>query len=93
MLSMPLISLSLSASRRCQINHRPSAASFKAEIANRGIWHVDADNDVSEGFRGQLESGMRHRRVAGKSFRLVIIFHFVIGKPAALACGLPIFDG
>jgi PBSX family phage terminase large subunit len=29
----------------------PSAASFKAEMVKRGIWHVDADNDVSEGIR------------------------------------------
>jgi PBSX family phage terminase large subunit len=29
----------------------PSAASFKAEIAKRGLWKVDADNDVSEGVR------------------------------------------
>ena len=29
----------------------PSAASFKAEMVKRGIWHVDADNEVSEGIR------------------------------------------
>lgn len=29
----------------------PSAASFKAEMTKRGIWHVDADNDVNEGIR------------------------------------------
>jgi PBSX family phage terminase large subunit len=29
----------------------PSAASFKAEMLKRGIWHVDADNDVNEGLR------------------------------------------
>jgi PBSX family phage terminase large subunit len=29
----------------------PSAASFKAEMLKRGIWHVDADNDVNEGIR------------------------------------------
>jgi PBSX family phage terminase large subunit len=29
----------------------PSAASFKAEMMKRGIWHVDADNDVNEGIR------------------------------------------
>ncbi len=29
----------------------PSAASFKAEMNKRGIWHVDADNDVNEGIR------------------------------------------
>ena len=27
----------------------PSAASFKAEVAKRGIWCVGADNDVSDG--------------------------------------------
>jgi PBSX family phage terminase large subunit len=29
----------------------PSAASFKAELVKRGIWHMDADNDVNEGIR------------------------------------------
>jgi len=29
----------------------PSAASFKAEMTKRGIWQVDADNDVNEGIR------------------------------------------
>ena len=29
----------------------PSAASFKAEMTKRRIWHADADNDVSEGIR------------------------------------------
>jgi len=29
----------------------PSAASFKAEMAKRGIWHVDAEDDVNEGIR------------------------------------------
>lgn len=29
----------------------PSAASFKAEMLKRGIWHVDADNEVNEGIR------------------------------------------
>jgi hypothetical protein len=29
----------------------PSAASFKAEMSKRGIWHVDADDDVHEGIR------------------------------------------
>jgi hypothetical protein len=29
----------------------PSAASFKAEMSKRRIWHVDADNDVNEGIR------------------------------------------
>ena len=27
----------------------PSAASFKAELSNRGIWNIDADNDVLDG--------------------------------------------
>jgi hypothetical protein len=29
----------------------PSAASFKAEMIRRGIWHMDADNQVDEGIR------------------------------------------
>lgn len=29
----------------------PSAASFKAEMLKRGIWHVDAENEVNEGIR------------------------------------------
>jgi phage terminase large subunit len=29
----------------------PSAASFKVELTKRGIWHVDADNEVNEGIR------------------------------------------
>ena len=29
----------------------PSAASFKAEMLKRGIWHVDANNEVNEGIR------------------------------------------
>jgi phage terminase large subunit len=29
----------------------PSAASFKAELTQRGIWHVDADNEVLDGIR------------------------------------------
>ncbi len=29
----------------------PSAASFKAEMTHRGIWHRDADDDVSEGIK------------------------------------------
>lgn len=29
----------------------PSAASFKAEMMKRGIWYVDADNDVNDGIR------------------------------------------
>ena len=29
----------------------PSAASFKAEMSKRGIWHVDADNELNDGIR------------------------------------------
>jgi len=29
----------------------PSATSFRAEMTKRGIWHVEADNDVNEGIR------------------------------------------
>lgn len=29
----------------------PAAASFKAEMLKRGIWHADADNEVNEGIR------------------------------------------
>jgi PBSX family phage terminase large subunit len=29
----------------------PSAASFKAEMIKRGIWHADAEDDVNEGIR------------------------------------------
>jgi hypothetical protein len=29
----------------------PSAASFKTELMKRGIWHMDADDDVNEGIR------------------------------------------
>jgi PBSX family phage terminase large subunit len=29
----------------------PAAASFKAEMRKRGIWHVDAENEVNEGIR------------------------------------------
>lgn len=29
----------------------PSAASFKAEMLKRGIWYVEADNEVNEGIR------------------------------------------
>jgi phage terminase large subunit len=29
----------------------PSAASFKAEMLKRGIWHADAENDVTDGIR------------------------------------------
>jgi phage terminase large subunit len=29
----------------------PSAASFKAKMMKRELWHMDADNDVNEGIR------------------------------------------
>jgi PBSX family phage terminase large subunit len=29
----------------------PEAASFKAELTQRGIWHTDADNDVTDGIK------------------------------------------
>jgi phage terminase large subunit len=35
--------------RNAKVIIDPSAASFKAEMTKRGIWHVDADNDVNEG--------------------------------------------
>jgi PBSX family phage terminase large subunit len=37
--------------RNAKVIIDPSAASFKAEMTKRGIWHVDADNDVNEGIR------------------------------------------
>jgi PBSX family phage terminase large subunit len=37
--------------RNAKVIVDPSAASFKAEMTKRGIWHVDADNDVNEGIR------------------------------------------
>ena len=37
--------------RRAKVIIDPSAASFKAEMLKRGIWHVDADNEVNEGIR------------------------------------------
>jgi hypothetical protein len=40
----------------------PSAASFKAEMTKRGIWHADADNDVNEGIR--LASMALNQRLA-----------------------------
>jgi PBSX family phage terminase large subunit len=40
----------------------PSAASFKAEMVKRGIWHVDADNDVNEGIR--IASMVLNQRLA-----------------------------
>ncbi|HUZ95489.1 MAG TPA: hypothetical protein VMU57_11300 [Edaphobacter sp.] len=38
----------------------PSAASFKAEVLKRGIWRVDADNEVNEGIR--ITSNVRIER-------------------------------
>jgi phage terminase large subunit len=29
----------------------PECASFEAELALRGIWHMDADNDVADGIK------------------------------------------
>jgi phage terminase large subunit len=29
----------------------PAAASFKTEMRKRGIWHIDADNEVNDGIR------------------------------------------
>jgi PBSX family phage terminase large subunit len=40
----------------------PSAASFKAEMLKRGIWHVDADNDVNDGIR--IASMILNQRLA-----------------------------
>ena len=40
----------------------PSAASFKAEMLKRGIWHVDADNEVNEGIR--ITSMVLNQRLA-----------------------------
>jgi PBSX family phage terminase large subunit len=40
----------------------PSAASFKAEMALRGIWHVDADNDVENGIR-RVASLLAQRKI------------------------------
>jgi hypothetical protein len=37
--------------RNAKVIIDPSAASFKAEMTKRGIWHVDADNDVNDGIR------------------------------------------
>jgi PBSX family phage terminase large subunit len=37
--------------RNAKVIVDPSAASFKAEMVKRGIWHQDADNDVNEGIR------------------------------------------
>jgi PBSX family phage terminase large subunit len=37
--------------RNAKVIIDPSAASFKAELTKRGIWHVDADNEVNDGIR------------------------------------------
>jgi hypothetical protein len=37
--------------RNAKVIIDPSAASFKAEMTKRGIWYVDAENDVNEGVR------------------------------------------
>jgi phage terminase large subunit len=37
--------------RGAQVIVDPSAASFKAEMIQRGIWHTDADNEVLDGIR------------------------------------------
>lgn len=41
----------IGAQRDAKVIVDPSAASFKAEMSKRGIWHIDADNDVNEGIR------------------------------------------
>jgi PBSX family phage terminase large subunit len=40
----------------------PSAASFKLELVKRGIWVVDADNEVSDGIR-RVGSALRQRKI------------------------------
>jgi PBSX family phage terminase large subunit len=40
----------------------PSAASFKAEMTLRGIWHTDADNDVENGIR-KVSSLLAQRKI------------------------------
>ena len=37
--------------RNAKVLIDPSAASFETEMLKRGIWHQDADNDVSDGIR------------------------------------------
>jgi PBSX family phage terminase large subunit len=48
--------------RNAKVIIDPSAASFKAEMTKRGIWHVDADNDVNEGIR--IVSMVLNKRMA-----------------------------
>lgn len=38
-------------SKNAKVVLDPSAASFKAELRKRGVWQVDADNEVEEGIR------------------------------------------
>ena len=40
----------------------PECASFEAELALRGIWHIDADNDVADGIR-MTSSLMAQRKI------------------------------
>jgi len=40
----------------------PSAASFKAEMALRGVWNTDADNDVENGIR-KVASLLAQRKI------------------------------
>lgn len=40
----------------------PTAASFKAEMSLRGIWHIDADNDVENGIR-KVSSLLAQRKI------------------------------
>lgn len=48
--------------RNAKVIIDPSAASFKAEMIKRGIWHVDADNDVNDGIR--IVSMVLNKRMA-----------------------------
>jgi PBSX family phage terminase large subunit len=48
--------------RNAKVIIDPSAASFKAEMTKRGIWHVDADNDVNDGIR--IVSMVLNKRMA-----------------------------
>jgi PBSX family phage terminase large subunit len=48
--------------RNAKVIIDPSAASFKAEMTKRGIWHVDADNEVNEGIR--IASMVLNKRMA-----------------------------
>ena len=46
-----LVRLIIGPERNAKVIIDPSAASFKAELEKRGIWHVDADNAVDAGIR------------------------------------------